>query len=61
MPDNVTQIILDELRAMREDIAPRLRKVESWQDNADGKITMFGLFCSAIGGIVVWFVGTFKH
>lgn len=51
---DIQEIILEELRALRSDIVPRINKVEQWQANANGKITMFGLFCAGIGGVVSW-------
>lgn len=45
---------IDELK---KDLVPRVNKVEAWQNNANGKISMIGLFGSLIGGLVMWIVG----
>lgn len=39
----------------------RIRKTESWQANADGKITAFGAAGVAIGGLITWIASFFKH
>ena len=54
MSKDISEVILEELREFRRDMQVRVNKVESWQANADGKITMFGLFCTGIGGIAAW-------
>lgn len=61
MSDEISNIILEELRALRSDLAPRVNAVEKWQSNADGKITMFGIFCVTIGGMISWVVSILKH
>ena len=61
MSDDIQQIILDELRALRSDIHPRLRAVETWQSEANGKITMIGLFATMMGGVVTWVAGMFHR
>lgn len=61
MNDDISQIILAELRDFRKDINTRVNSVEKWQANADGKITMFGVFCMVIGGVIVWITNLFKH
>jgi len=67
-PDDISQIILDELRAHREEsrdrhdkIETRVRNVEAWQSNADGKITVFGLVGVFIGGFVTWVTNLFHN
>ncbi len=59
--DSIQQIILDELRAHREESRERHEKmdvrvniVEKWQATADGKISAFGIICVAIGGFIAW-------
>lgn len=54
MSKDISEIILEELREFRKDMHNRVGKVEMWQSNVDGKITVFGLFCAAIGSFVVW-------
>ena len=61
MSDEISKIILEELRALRADMQPRMSKVEKWQSNADGKITMFGIFCAGIGSIITFISGGIKH
>ncbi len=57
MSEEISKIILEELRAFREDAMPRLTAVERWQSNVDGKISMFGLICVALGGLATWLTG----
>lgn len=68
MSDDITQIILDELREHRKEsndrhvaIDKRVRKVENWQAEANGKITIIGTVGVAVGGIVTWLTDVFRH
>lgn len=68
MADDISQIILDELRAHRQESAQRhegfdkrIRKVEIWQADASGKMTMLGLVGVVAGGIVTWLTQIFRH
>ena len=61
MANDISQIILDELREHRRESADRhelmdvrLRTVENWQHEIKGKATMFGVICTACGGIIAW-------
>lgn len=61
MPKEITEIILEELREHRressmrhEKMDHRVRKIEDWQSNANGKITMLGAIGVFMGGIVTW-------
>lgn len=60
MADDLQQVILDELRALRNDIQPRLRKVEEKQANLDGKMTVTGVFCTAIGSVIALVINLFR-
>jgi hypothetical protein len=67
MDKEISQIILDELRAHREEsrdrhdqLDIRVRNVEGWQKNAEGKITIIGLVCTATAGFVAW-ISTLLH
>jgi len=66
MDNDISQIILDELRAHRLESADRhdkldgrVRNVEAWQHDAGGKATMLASVAAALGGIVVWATGFF--
>lgn len=66
--DSIQQIILDELREHRREsndrhiqIDKRVRKVETWQADANGKITIIGALGVAIGGFITWITDIFKH
>ncbi len=54
--DSVTRI-----EANQKDADKRIRDVEDWQNNANGKISMVGLFGVTIGGSIMaaieWFRG----
>lgn len=67
MNDDVSQIILDELREHRREsnlrhevIDKRVRKVESWQSDAGGKLTAFGVFCTTVGAVVAFLADFFR-
>lgn len=55
------QSIEGKIDDLKDDLSPRVNKVEAWQSNADGKLTAFGAFCVTIGGIVGWLVSLIKH
>lgn len=63
--NEISKIILDELRAHRSEsnerhvqIDNRVRRVEDWQSNANGKISIIGAVGVGIGGFIAW-VGDF--
>ena len=63
---NIAQLILEELREFRAEvnarhdkIDERIRDVESWQSNANGKITIIGSLGVLMGGFFTWVVGIF--
>lgn len=58
MKDDIASIILQELRDMKADLTPRLRKVESWQDNFSGKMSIIAIVASGVGA---WFMNLIKH
>jgi hypothetical protein len=65
--DDRIQIILDELREHRRESADRhesmdgrVRKIEHWQSNADGKITAFGVIAAGVGSILTYLAGYLK-
>jgi len=68
MTKDISELILEELRDHRaesrerhEKLSDRVSTVEAWQNNANGKITMFGAFGIVIGGVLSWVVSIFKH
>jgi len=68
MEPEISEIILQELRDHRKEsatrheaIEQRVRHVESWQSNADGKITAFGIVGVFIGGLVTWATDLFHR
>lgn len=68
MEKDIAEIILEELRAHREEsskrheqIDVRVRKVETWQSNADGKVTMIGVFGVLFGGFITWLTDLFHR
>lgn len=54
MSDNISEIILEELRELRKDLTPRVVKIEQWQANVEGKATMFGVLVTALTGFIAW-------
>ena len=65
---DIQEVILEELRAHRTEsnarhveMDKRVRNIENWQSDANGKITMFGAFGTALGAFIVWVVSIFKH
>ena len=72
--DNIQQIILEEVRNTRDElkahraesllrhdgIDTRVRHIESWQSNANGKITMIGIVGVLVGGVIGWITDIFK-
>lgn len=68
MNDEISQIILEELREHRREsnerhsaIDIRIRHVEKWQADAGGKVTMLGIILTSISGVIAWIAGIFKH
>lgn len=68
MSEDISQIILQELREHRressvrhENMDTRVRVVETWQANAEGKVKVFGLFLAAVTSFLAWLIGVFKH
>ena len=66
--DEISQIILEELREHRREsnerhvqVDKRIRKVENWQSEANGKITIISAVGVAIGGIITWVTGIFHQ
>lgn len=68
---DINEIILQEVRETRAELKAhrlesnvrhdslelRVRTNERWISDANGKITMFGLFCAAVGSAVAWVAG----
>lgn len=52
---------LESIERKIDDLAPRVHRVEKWQDQADGRISMFGMMCAGIGALITAAVGFFKH
>lgn len=75
MEDDVAHMILEEVRNTRAELHlhraessdrhdaldTRVRGVEGWQNNVDGKVTMFGIFCTIAGGLIAWLSNFVKH
>ena len=71
---DIQEIILDEVRNVRSELQDhrresserhdkmdgRVRSVESWQAEANGKITAFGTAGVILGGVITWVTGLFK-
>lgn len=68
MSEEIQHVILDEVRNIRAElhlhrtesydrhdkIDVRVRQVESWQNNADGKITVIATVGVILGGFITW-------
>lgn len=64
MSDEILNYIKDAVDRVEEKLDKhndRLGIVEKWQSNADGKVTMFGLFCVSLGGILSWLTNLFHR
>ena len=67
MADDKLDIILDELRAHRDEsrdrhnqLDGRVRNVEAWQSNAEGKAKMLAVVMTSAAGVFAWLSG-FLH
>jgi len=68
MKKGISEIILEELREHRAEsnarhieVDKRLRKVEVWQADANGKISIIGAVGVAVGGFITWVSGILRH
>lgn len=75
MSEEIQHIILDEVRNIRAElhlhrtesyerhdkIDERVRAVESWQNNANGKITVITAVSMAVGGVITWISNKFVN
>ena len=58
---NDNEVILQYLESidtkidkLKDDLSPRVHRVEAWQNNADGKITVIGIVAVAVGSAITW-------
>jgi hypothetical protein len=57
MSNDILEYIKDSVDRIESKIDrhdDRIITVERWQSNAEGKVTMVGIFGSLVGGLVVW-------
>ena len=52
---------VDRIESKQDNHDVRIGKLENWQSNADGKITMVSAIGAAIGGAVVAVFDYFRH
>ena len=61
MDDN--SIILQYLESIErkiDELSPRIKVVEDWQANANGKMTVIGAICAGFGAIAAFVGSLFK-
>ena len=52
---------VDRIETKQDTHDIRIRHVENWQSNANGRVSTIGMFCGAIGAAFVGFIDYFRH